>query len=229
MLLPYPFAGPFDYRVPDGMDPKPGDLVLVPLNSREEVGVVWDGEADRSVGDNRLRPVSSLLDAPPMRPDIRRLVDWIAGYTLAAPGEVLAMALRINALRPDTPPVGWQLLDPLPPGVRLTEQRQRIRAVLADGPRSGADLARAANVGSGVIRAMADAGLIIAGDARRGAGVCATGSRASRPDALAGPAGRCRHPSRARLAPTIRGDAAGRGHRVRQDRSVSGGGRGVPA
>ncbi len=42
VLLPYPFPGPFDYRVPPDCDPQPGDVVLVPLNRREEVGVVWD-------------------------------------------------------------------------------------------------------------------------------------------------------------------------------------------
>ncbi len=41
-MLPYPFPGPFDYRVAPGTDPQPGDVVLVPLNRREEVGVVWD-------------------------------------------------------------------------------------------------------------------------------------------------------------------------------------------
>src|SRR5208282_4572634 len=101
VLLPYPFAGPFDYRVPRGMAVAPGDLVLVPLNRREEVGVVWDGAPDATVGDNRLRPISACIDANPMRADLRGLVDWIASYTLAAPGEVLAMALRVNALRPE--------------------------------------------------------------------------------------------------------------------------------
>ena len=43
-----------------------------------------------------------------MRADLRRLVDWIAAYTLAPPGEVLAMALRVNALRPDRAATGWQ-------------------------------------------------------------------------------------------------------------------------
>ena len=38
----YPFPGPFDYRVPPDCDPHPGDVVLVPLNRREELGVVWD-------------------------------------------------------------------------------------------------------------------------------------------------------------------------------------------
>jgi len=41
VLLPYPFPGPFDYEQPDGMDLSPGDLVLVPLNKSQTVGVVW--------------------------------------------------------------------------------------------------------------------------------------------------------------------------------------------
>ncbi len=162
MLLPYPFAGPFDYRVPPSLAPQPGDLVLVPLNRRETVGVVWDGPADPGVPDGKLKPLSALLDAPPMRADLRRLIDWIAAYTLAAPGEVLAMALRINALRPDAPPVGWRLADPPPPEVRLTEARQRVLAALADGAaHGGADLARLAGVSAAVLRGMADAGLLL--------------------------------------------------------------------
>ena len=160
VLLPYPFAGPFDYRVPKDMDPQPGDVVLVPLNRREEVGVVWDGAPDMSVGDNRLRPISARVEAPRMGEDIRRLVDWIAGYTLATPGEVLAMALRVNALRPDTPPLGWEVAADVT-GARLTPQRERVLAALRNGPRASSDLIREAEVGAGVIRAMADAGLIL--------------------------------------------------------------------
>ena len=160
VLLPYPFAGPFDYRVPDGMEPRPGDLVLVPLNRRETVGVVWDAPADHGVGDNRLRPLSGLIDGPPMRADLRRLVDWIAAYTLAPPGEVLAMALRTNALRPEPVPTGWALAGRTAPE-RLTPARARVLAALAGGPLGGPALARAADVGIGVVRALADAGLIL--------------------------------------------------------------------
>ena len=161
VLLPYPFAGPFDYRVPREMEVAPGDLVLVPLNRREEVGVVWDGPSDQAVGENRLRPISGCIDGPPMRADLRRLIDWIAAYTLAPPGEVLAMALRVNALRPETPVTGWRLADPLPE-VRMTDARKKVLAVLADGlPRPGAELARAAEISPGVLRSMADAGLLV--------------------------------------------------------------------
>ena len=159
VLLPYPFAGPFDYRVPREMEVAPGDLVLVPLNRREEVGVVWDGPSDQAVGENRLRPISGCIDGPPMRADLRRLIDWIAAYTLAPPGEVLAMALRVNALRPETPVTGWRLADPLPE-VRMTDARKKVLAVLADGkPRAASALAEAAGVSPGVLRSMADANM----------------------------------------------------------------------
>jgi primosomal protein N' (replication factor Y) len=161
VLLPYPFEGPFDYRVPRDLDPQPGDIVLVPLNRREEVGVVWDSPPDHAVGDNRLRAVAAILDAPPMRPDIRRLVDWIAAYTLTPPGDVLTMALRINALRPDAPLTGWRLADPLPE-IRATEPRKRVLAALAERqPRASAELARVADVSPAVIRGLADAGLLL--------------------------------------------------------------------
>ncbi len=166
VLLPYPFAGPLDYRVPRELDVSAGDIVLVPLNRREEVGVVWDGPADHAVGDNRLKPIAAVLDAPQMRADLRRLVDWIASYTLASPGEVLAMALRVNALGQPPAPMGWRLADAFARGGvtegRVTEPRRRVLELLAASqPRGGAELARLAGVSAGVIRGMADAGLLL--------------------------------------------------------------------
>ena len=161
VLLPFPFAGPFDYRVPREMDPQPGDIVMVPLNRREEVGVIWDGEPDNSVGDNRLRALISKLDVPPMGADIRRLVDWIAAYTLTPPGEVLTMALRLSAYRGEPVHLGWQRAE-TPPEIRLTEPRRKLLAALPPGtPRGSADLLRETGVSPGVIRGLADAGLIV--------------------------------------------------------------------
>ena len=57
---------------------------------------------------------------------LRRFIDWVAGYTLAAPGEVLAMALRVNALTAPVAPPGWQRAVH-PPDVRLTPARRRIK------------------------------------------------------------------------------------------------------
>jgi primosomal protein N' (replication factor Y) len=161
VLLPYPFPGPFDYAVPPELALAPGDLVVVPLNRRPIVGVVWDGEPDGAVAEERLKPVAGRLAGPAMRADLRGLVDWIAAYTLAPPGDVLAMALRVSRLVPDPVATGWAAATH-PPQVRLTAARQRILAVLADGrPRAGPELAGLAQCSAGVVRAMAAAGLIV--------------------------------------------------------------------
>src|SRR3546814_7791743 len=79
VLLPYPLAGAYDYRVPCGVDLAPGDFVEVPLGPRRVIGVVWD-DAERSaldepaVATDRLKSVLRRLDAPPMPPAMRRLV-----------------------------------------------------------------------------------------------------------------------------------------------------------
>jgi len=160
-MLPYPFPGPFDYRVPEGMAAEPGDIVLAPLNRRREVGVVWDTPAGDPAPESRLKPIEAILDVPPLGAPMRRFIDWVAAYTLAAPGEVMAMALRVNALRSDRPPGGWRRAALLPEA-RLTEPRKRVLAALeASEPRGIAELMREAKVGAAVIRGLAAAGLII--------------------------------------------------------------------
>ena len=165
-MLPYPFPGPFDYRVPADMDPKPGDIVLVPLNRREEIGVVWDqrspsGGADETVGDNRLKSVIGVLDSPPLPAALRQFVDWISAYTLSPPGAVMAMALRVVDRQPPIFPSGYRPAEPLP-DTRLTPARRAVLAVLQDHvPQTAAALAKAAGVGTQTIRAMADAGLLL--------------------------------------------------------------------
>ncbi len=162
MLLPYPFAGPFDYRVPPDLHPQPGDIVLVPLNRREEVGVVWDAPADEAVPAHKLKSVVGILDTPPMRELLRRFIDWIAAYTLSPPGDVMAMALRVVTNAFVRPTVRYRLADPLP-SVRITPPRQRVLDALTHAePRLAADLFRTAGVSAAVLRGMTEAGLIIA-------------------------------------------------------------------
>ncbi|MGH7083155.1 MAG: hypothetical protein ACREFV_11875, partial [Acetobacteraceae bacterium] len=64
VLLPYPLAAALDYRVPDGLDPKPGELVKVPLGRREVLGVVWDGAARTTLAEPLLRPLVAVVAAP---------------------------------------------------------------------------------------------------------------------------------------------------------------------
>ena len=173
VLLPYPFAGAFDYLAPPELALQPGDIVMVPLNRRAEVGVVWDEDPalppefrtppSPPVPVHRLKPVSAVLDVPPLPVASRRFVDWVAGYTLTPPGLVMAMALRLNAYDPVRAVVGWQRAPSPPEDARITPSRARVLAAMPEGaaPRETAELARAAGTGAGVLRGMAEAGLLV--------------------------------------------------------------------
>jgi primosomal protein N' (replication factor Y) len=162
VLLPLPLAaGAYDYRVPEGARALPGDVVVVPLGGRQLLGVVWDGEADPDLPERKLRDIVAVLDAPPMTERLRRFVEWIAAYTLTPPGAVLRMAISAPAaFGPPPTRAGWQRSAAATPN-RLTEARARVLAALPPGRvmTTGA-LAEAAGVSAGVVRGLADAGLL---------------------------------------------------------------------
>ncbi|WP_094754945.1 primosomal protein N' [Acetobacter orientalis] len=168
VLLPMPFAGPFDYAAPPNMPLNPGDVVVVPLGRRRETGVVWEPNPNlpadfapppqRTVEAARLRPVAELLDLPPLSAELRHFIDWVAAYTLTPPGMVLAMTLRLHMRGVPTPSMGWILAENRPDTVRLTPARQKVLDLLQDGTaRTTTDIANAANVGPGVVKGLADA------------------------------------------------------------------------
>jgi primosomal protein N' (replication factor Y) len=93
VLLPYPFDGPFTYEAEPVLPP--GTLVRVPLGSRVVVGVVWGDAPDLAI---RAKPVAAVIDFPPFPDMLMAFVDWVAGYTLARRGDVLALALKEGLL-----------------------------------------------------------------------------------------------------------------------------------
>ena len=94
VLVPVAVAGTYSYAVPEGLAVAPGDIVAVPLGTRDAIGVVWDDPPDEEIGHNRLRSIVGRLDAPPLAKELRAFVDWIANYTLTTRGMVLRMVLR---------------------------------------------------------------------------------------------------------------------------------------
>ena len=48
VLLPLPLTGPYDYKLPSGVNAVRGLLVAAPLGNRESLGVVW-GPAEGTV------------------------------------------------------------------------------------------------------------------------------------------------------------------------------------
>lgn len=161
VLLPLPLSGAYDYRVPPDLMVAPGDFVSVPLGGRERIGVVW-GDADAGgIDEGRLKTVAGRLDAPPLPEVSRAFVDWVARYTVSAPGAVLRMAMSVpGALTPPAQLVGYALADHAPE-VRFTRARRRVVNLLAEGPpRVAAELAAEAGVGPSVIQGLLAAGVI---------------------------------------------------------------------
>lgn len=150
VLVPMPAERPYTYAVPPGMRVVPGSIVRVPLGPRQVAGIVWDAVVE-SVDPKKLRPIEEVFDCPPIDKAMRRFVDWIAQYTLSAPGMVARMLLRApEAFDPEPWIEGLQrtLAEP----DRLTDARRRVLETAEGGlawTRSG--LAHAAGVSSTVI------------------------------------------------------------------------------
>src|SRR5271169_4031481 len=163
VLLPLPLSGAYDYAIPEGIEPAPGDFLRVPLGSREVIGVAW-GAATGEVGLHRLKPILGRLDVPLMPEVMRKFIDWVAQYTLTPPGAVLRMAMSVSAaLEPPKPQLAYRrtTAEAETLGVRLTPARQRVLAVLADGPpRNPLELAREAGVTPAVVKGLAQSGAI---------------------------------------------------------------------
>ncbi|MBR1164195.1 primosomal protein N' [Bradyrhizobium elkanii] len=161
VLVPVALNQTYSYRVPRGMELEPGDVIGVPLGPREVVAVVWAENANPDPRlHNRLKDVSEKLDVPPLRPELRQLVDWVSNYTLSARGMVLRMTLRMgDNLGPERTRLGVRLVGE--PPRRLTPARRRVIEVLSDRLLHGkSDAAREAGVSSGVIDGLVDEGTL---------------------------------------------------------------------
>jgi primosomal protein N' (replication factor Y) len=161
VLVPVALNHTYSYRVPRGLELKAGDVVCVPLGPREVVGVVWGENAKPEPRlHNRLKDVSEKLDVPPLKGELRALVDWVANYTLSARGMVLRMCLRMgDDLGPERVRMGVRLVGP--PPQRMTPARRRLIELLSDGLLHGkSEAAREAGVSAGVVDGLVDEGTL---------------------------------------------------------------------
>jgi primosomal protein N' (replication factor Y) len=161
VLVPVALDQTYSYRVPDDLELAPGDLVRVPLGARECTAVVWAENATPNPRlDNRMKDVEAKLDIPPLKPELRKFVEWVSGYTLSPRGMVLRMALRMGEhLGPERVRIGVRLAGP--PPQRMTAARARVLALLADGfARAKGDAAREAGVSTSVVDGLIDEGTL---------------------------------------------------------------------
>ena len=139
VALDVPLEGTFDFRVPEGLEPRVGSLVIVPFGRTRKVGVVIGG-ADRSeVPDDKLRDLERVLeDVPALGPHELELYRFCAAYYLRPLGEVIGASLpprlRQVSRRPlkiPAPPGPADAGDP--PPVELTGDQSRAVALIAEG------------------------------------------------------------------------------------------------
>ncbi|MCK0198068.1 primosomal protein N' [Ancylobacter sp. 6x-1] len=164
VLLPLAVGTAYSYRVPEGLEVAPGDIVVVPLGPRNMLGCVWPdpgapGER-KTIDEARLKAIIRRYDVRPLQPDLMALIQWIADYTVTPPGMVLRLALRHD----ETAHLGRERT-----GVRLTEKRparataarQRVITALSDGLlRAKAEAAKDAGVSASVVDGLVDEGVL---------------------------------------------------------------------
>ena len=161
VLVPVALDQTYSYRVPEGLELAPGDLVTVPLGARMATAVTWaENPKPNPRLDNRMKDVEAKLDVPPLKPELRKFIDWVSAYTLSPRGTVLRMALRMGEhLGPARERVGVRIAGSTPK--RMTAARERVLALLADGlAHAKRDVADDAGVSPGVIDGLVDEGTL---------------------------------------------------------------------
>ena len=162
VLTTQPLDRVLDYLAPEG-GCATGDFVEVPFGPRRVAGVVWGkgaGDWDRA----KLRSVARVLDAAPMREEMRLFLARVADYTLTPLPAMLRLATRAPGLG-DPPSMRriYRLDTEAAPPARMTEVRERVVAVLRDHGGLAftlGELAALSGVGPAVVRGLVTAGLV---------------------------------------------------------------------
>ena len=163
VLLPLPLAEPFTYRAGSAGPLAPGDIVEVPIGNRVSLGVVWDGTPEPLPEKAKLKDVLRRCDVPPIPQPLRKLVDWVAAYTLNPTGAVLKMCLPEPRALIEPPPSRAVLKLGDASGVKTSEQRLRVLEIVRGQPGlSVAKLAEAAAVSQAVVRKLLELGALVA-------------------------------------------------------------------
>ncbi|MHA6333109.1 primosomal protein N' [Qipengyuania sp. CAU 1752] len=150
-----------DYRVPEGMSVRPGSVVVAPLGPREILGIAWEEERlpGQSVPDAKLRPLRDIVPVPPLRPELRRLIEWTADYYCAPMSSVARMVLASGgALRGPSTTTEYRLSGGAPE--RMTPQRERAMERLEGEQATIRELAEMAGVSDGVLRGLVNQGAL---------------------------------------------------------------------
>jgi primosomal protein N' (replication factor Y) len=167
IVLPVALDQTYDYLVPDGLDPQPGQYVLVPFGPQHRIGIVWDrsvGETGKPLDPRKLKGLVEVLHEVPRLPQASlRFAEWIARYTLADLGMVARMMMGPSTLfEPAKPRFGVMLVERAAPPPRMTPARQKALSIASDGQvRAKSALAEASGCSTGVIDGLVASGCLM--------------------------------------------------------------------
>ena len=167
VLTAQPLGRPLDYKAPAG-GCLTGAFVEVPLGPRKVLGVVW-GPGAGDFDYSKVRSVIRVLDAAPMREEMKSFLVRAADYTLTPLPAMLRLATRSPGLG-DPPSMRkvYRLGDSIPE--RITDARSRVLETLRDmGGLSFTlkELAEAAGVTSSVVKGLVKLGAVAEEDSPR--------------------------------------------------------------
>ena len=160
VLTTQPLNRVLDYKAPEGGCWR-GAFVEVPLGPRKVLGVVWGrgrGDYDRA----KIRSVVRVLDAAPMREEMRAFLTRAGDYTLTPMSAMLRLATRAPGL---SDPPSMQKIYRLGTGDpdRMTDARTRVLEVLRDYGGLAftlKELAEMAGVSTGVVKGLVKLGAV---------------------------------------------------------------------
>lgn len=161
VLTTQPLDRVLDYRAPEG-GCFVGAFVEVPLGPRKVLGVVW-GPGAGGFDASKLRSVIRVLDAAPMREEMRVFLEKAGAYTLTPMAAMLRLATRAPGLG-DPPSMRKVYRRGSGEPDRMTDARARV--LDASEEMGGlsltlGELAEAAGVTSSVVKGLLKSGAIV--------------------------------------------------------------------
>jgi primosomal protein N' (replication factor Y) len=163
--------GPFDYRLPEGMDEVGvGSVLVIPFGRRRVKGVVVGLAETSDLPEDRLAEPLEALDAG-VPPELVELGRWTGEEYCSTPARGLQLALppgigtgadarRVRALTELEVEATDEADEALTGGARLGVRQKAILRALAAGPRTAGELAAGAGADRGAIRRLEQRGLV---------------------------------------------------------------------
>ncbi len=167
VLTAEPLDRVLDYLAPEG-GCWLGAFVEVPLGPRRVLGVVW-GAAGGGFPRAKLRAVHRVLDAAPMRAELRDFLSRAAEYTMTPMPAMLRLATRVPGLGQGMAMRKLLFRGEAEPA-RMTDARARVLAAFDTFGGAGltpGELAQAAGVSLSVVAGLEKTGALIAREAPR--------------------------------------------------------------